>query len=293
MSTVIEIPAAVEATSNEHLHFKVIDHLNTYPLVQQTNDFVSKLPVTRIAVANAKPILESKIVSAPLSMVKPVTDVVDNLAVKSLVALEKVIPSLKTKTYQRLGEEFMMPYNFTKSTINKGVSEVTDFTTTYAYEPVHNNIIKFRKFYNEKIYDTKGKPLIRGSLDSFVAPVNEKLESIIKSYLPDGTEVSKDGFSNEIDRSFALLGNAVSRAVPVTEKKATEVIMAPCNYTSHVIDVFNTNLDKEESLSIKNSFNATKTSVAELEKEIVACVKEHAPSFSKKTLPTSQEEAAA
>ncbi|CAI8507612.1 unnamed protein product [Hanseniaspora opuntiae] len=267
MSSVTEIPAAVESTSNEHLRFKVIDHLNTYPLVQQTNEFVSKLPVTRIAVANAKPILESKIVSAPLNMIKPVSDVVDNLAVKSLVALEKVVPSLKTKTYQRLGEEFMMPYNFTKSTINKGVSEVTDFTTTYAYEP------------------DLWIPLLLQS--------TRKLESIIKSYLPDGSEVSKDGFSNEIDRSFALLGNAVSRAVPVTEKKATEVIMAPCNYTSHVIDVFNTNLDKEESLSIKNSFNATKTSVAELEKEIVACVKEHAPSFSKKTLPTSPEEAAA
>lgn len=293
MSSINEIPAAVESTANEHLHFKVIDHLYTYPLVQQTDAFVSKLPVARIAAANAKPILESKVVAAPLNLIKPVSNVIDNLAVKSLVALEKVIPSLKTKTYQRLGEEFMMPYNFTKSTINKGVSEVSDFTTTYAYEPVHDNIVKFRKFYNEKIYDTKGKPLIRGSLDSFVAPINKKMEEAIKSYLPEGAEVSTEGFSNEIDRSFALLSNAVSRAVPVTEKKATDVIMAPCNYTSHVIDIFNTNLDKEESLSIKNSFNATKTSVAEIEHEIVACIKDHAPAFYKKSVPAAPEANAA
>jgi sporulation-specific protein 4 len=293
MSSINEIPDIVKTASNEHLHFKVVDHLYTYPLVQQTNAFVSKLPVTRIAAANVKPILESKIVSAPLNLIKPVSDVVDNLAVKSLVTLEKVIPSLKTKTYQKLGEEVMLPYNFTKNTINKGVSEVTDLTTTYAYDPVHNNIIKFRKFYNEKIYDTKGKPLIRGSLDSFVAPINKKVEDVIKSYLPDGPEVSSEGFSNEIDRSFALLTNAVSRAGPVTEKKASEVIMAPCNYTSHVIDIFNTNLDKEESLSIKNSFNATKTSVVELEKEIVAYIKEHAAPFYKKSVTTVSNEVAA
>ncbi|OBA25493.1 hypothetical protein HANVADRAFT_53895 [Hanseniaspora valbyensis NRRL Y-1626] len=271
-------------SGSEHLKFKVIDHLYTYPLVQQTDAFVSTLPVTRVVVANVKPLLETKIVTAPLKVMKPATDLVDNLAVKSLVALEKVIPSLKTKTYQRLGEEAMMPYNFTKNTINKGASEVIDFTVTYGYEPVHSNIVKFRKLYNEKVYDTKGKPLIRGSLDSVFAPCNKKLEEFIKQYLPEGTDVPTEGFTNEFDRSFALAYNALTRAIPVTEKKATDVIMAPCNYSNHVVDVFNSNLDKEENLGLKNSLAASKAAVIELEQEALTFIKEKNP-IAKKSTP--------
>ncbi|XBW38005.1 hypothetical protein QEN19_003590 [Hanseniaspora menglaensis] len=272
----IESPTEIHALNN-HLKFKVFDHLNTYPLVQQTEAFVATLPLTKVAVANVKPFLESKIVSKPMGVIKPATDFFDKLAVKTLLAIESVVPSLKTKTYENIGEDIMMPYKFTKETINKSATEVSNFTATYAYEPVHSNVVKFRKLYNNKIYDTKGKPLIRGSLDPIVGPCNKKLEHLIASYLPEGTDIPADGFSNEFDRSFALLYNALTRAIPVTEKTASNVIMAPCNYTQHVIDVFNTNLDKKESLGLKNSFFASKESVIALEQEAVNFIKERSP----------------
>lgn len=274
-----EVPTtsiAPESTS-QYLKFKFVDHLNTYPLIQQTEAYVSNFPIARVAISNVKPLLESKLVLTPLKVVKPATDLVDNLAVKSLETIEKFVPSLKTKTYQKLGEEIMMPYNFTKSTINKGASEVSDFTVTYGYEPIHSKVISFRSLYNEKLYDTDGKPLIRGSLDSFVAPCNKKFEEYISYYLPEGTDVPTEGFTNELDRSFSLLYNAFTRALPVTQKKAKGVIKAPFDYSQHVISVFNTNLDKEETLGLKNSFVASKASVIELEKEALDFIKEHNP----------------
>lgn len=86
-----------------------------------------------------------------------------------------------------------------------------------------------------------------------------------------------EGFSNEIDRSFALLWNLLTRLVPAGEEKIGTIISSPIVYTKHVLNVFNENLEEEKELRLKNSYNASKKSIGVLEKEIVDFIKENNP----------------
>lgn len=280
--TAAQVTTNITANISESpIPMKTMDHLYSYPLVQQTTEFIGDIPAVRILNANLLPLIDNKLVAKAFTVVKPCTTLVDNMGEKSLQIVDKVVPSLKEKTYQKLGEEVAYPYTYTKETVQKGTQLASTYATEYCYEPVHSRILGFRKFYNEKLYDTKGKPLIRGSLDPFVGPINGKLEQYAEQYLPKGNKVSTDGFSNEVDRSFAIVWNALGRLIPATEQKVGDIVTAPCQYTKHVCETFNHNLDQEKDLGLKNSFNASKKSVQELEKEIVDSVKEHNPLKSK------------
>lgn len=259
---------------------KTVEHIKSYPLVQQTGQILNQVPIARVFAANTKPLYDTVVNSKVAGWVSPVTNTVDNITDKSLTMVEKVVPSLKTKTYQRLGEEIMMPYNFTKSTLNKITTEAATVAETYIYEPTHNQLMKFRELYNEKVYDTQGKPLVRSALDPVVGPCNRTFEELTHKYLPDGKEVPTDGFTTEVSRSAALTVNLVQRLVPAVEKKTTEAVLAPYTYLKHVNDVFNQNLDKQEDLSLTNSWNASKIAVSELNQEAVAYVKGKAPAES-------------
>ncbi|KAH3903115.1 related to Sporulation-specific protein 4 [Saccharomycodes ludwigii] len=257
--------------------YKTLDHINSYPLVQQTKEALGTLAVTKIFVANINPIISSKAVHKTLVVIDPITKTVDTLSDKTLVTLEKIIPSLKTKTYQKLGDEVMAPCKFITGTSSKVTIEVLDFTETKVYEPCNRQVLKFRHFYNEKVYDTHGRPLVRGALDPIVAPCNKNLERLTKNYLPKGKEVPTDGFTNELTRSAFLIFNIFERLLPVVGKKVQDIVVAPCKYTLHVNDVFNKNLEKQLSLSIVDSFKATKCTVIDLEKECIQLMKEKNP----------------
>ncbi|AET37716.1 Sps4p Ecym_1492 [Eremothecium cymbalariae DBVPG len=256
---------------------KALAHIGSYPLVQQTKNILDQLPPARIIVANTKPTVVAIINSKPVGLIRPVTNVADHLVDKTLSVSEKIVPSMKTKTYQRLGEELMLPYTLTKTVIIKTTSSTANVAHTYFYEPTHEQILKFRKYYNEKVIDTHGKPLIRGSLDFIVGPANKQYEKLITKVLPEGKQVPTSGFSNEVDRSFALTFNMVTRLIPAAAKKTSKVIWTPCNYVKHVNGVFNENLDKQEDLHWGNSWKAAKEAVAELNQETIGHVRHIIP----------------
>ncbi|QEU59174.1 Sps4 [Kluyveromyces lactis] len=282
---------------NQITSYKTVDHINGYPLVQQTKEILDGISVARVVKANTLPTATAILTSKPVKFVEPVTKIVDTVADTGLTVTEKVIPSLKTKTYQRLGEEAMIPYNLTSKAVNKTVDTTVSFAENYIYEPTHNQILKFRQYYNEKVYDTHGKPLIRGSLDPLVSPCNKWYESLINSSFPEGKEVPTNGFSNELDRSFALTFNAIQRAASVFNKRSKETILAPCNYVKHVNDVLNVNLDNQEDLSLPKSWVATKDSFQELNQETIDYIKSFSPLVSipgfKKKGTTSNDEVTA
>lgn len=257
--------------------FKTVAHINGYPLVQQTKEILDTIAVTRVAQANTLPTVGAILNCKAVKFVEPVTKVVDTVADSSLTLTEKVIPSLKTKTYQRLGEEIMIPYNLTTKIVGKTVDSTISLTEDYVYEPTHNQILKFRQYYNEKVYDTHGKPLVRGSFDPLVTPCNKWYEDWIKSTFPDGKEVPTNGFSNELDRSLALTVNLIQRALPLVKGKTKETLWAPCNYVKHVNDVLNQNLDKQEDMTIPKSWMATKEAFQELNQESIEYLKGISP----------------
>lgn len=270
---------------------KALVHINSYPLVQETEGFLSKVPAARILAANTKPIYESVVNSKPAQWVLPLTKMVDSIADRTLSLTDRVVPSLKTKTYHRLGEEAMLPYTYTKSAVGKVGTATISAADTYVYTPTHNQVLKFRQFYNEKVYDTHGRPLIRSSLDPIVAPCNKKFEAVTHTYLPEGKQVPTDGYNSEISRSAALTVNLVQRAAPIAESRVTNLVLAPYRYAKHVNSIFNHNLDKQEDLSLKNSWIASKNAVAELNKETLDYVRNTAPvrkmSRSKRFAPAS------
>ncbi|AAS50898.2 ABR127Cp [Eremothecium gossypii ATCC 10895] len=260
---------------------KTLTHIGTYPLVQQTKDILEHLPPARILAANTKPIVVSVVHSKPVAIVRPVVNIADSVFDKTLSVTEKVVPSLKTKTYQRLGEEIMLPYTLTKTVIVKTTNGTVSIANNFVYEPAHENILKFRRYYNQRLIDTHGKPLIRGSLDFVVGPANRQYERLITRVLPEGKEVPVNGFSNEVDRSVALTFNLVSRLIPAAAKKTSRIIWSPWNYAKHVNDVFNENLDKQEDLYWAHSWDATKNAITELNAETIGHVKQIIPGVRK------------
>ncbi|CEP62307.1 Sps4p LALA0_S05e02630g [Lachancea lanzarotensis] len=252
---------------------KSIQHIKSFPLVKQAHGFVVKLPATRVIVANTKPVYKVVVNSKPAQWVAPVTRAVDNLADKGLETTENLVPCLKTKTYGDLYEDAAAPFVCTRNTVVKVATAAIDAADNYVYEPTHQQVIKFRKFYNAKIYDTHGKPLLRSSLDPLVAPYNKKLEELTKHRYPEGEDVPTSGYSSEISRTLALTHNLLHRMSPVAQTRLVNFVLLPCRYTQHVNDVFNENLDKQESLSVTNSWTASIGAISVLHKESIEYVK--------------------
>ncbi|AQZ12795.1 SPS4 (YOR313C) [Zygosaccharomyces parabailii] len=262
---------------NTSIPSKTVDHIKSYPLVQQTRSFLYGIPAARVLHANAKPLVKSVLESKPMQLALPVTNTVDTVANSSLSLTEKVIPSLKTKTYQKLAEEAKLPFTYTKKYSKQATNKTVELADQNVYQPAHNQVMKFRKYYNKKFYDTKGKPLVRSSLDPMTGPINNLFENLYIKWLPNGTPVSKDGYSSELNRSVALVINFFSRTIPVIEKHIADTSMMPCHYVMHVNSVFNKSLDKQPSLGFMDFWNASKRAISELEKEAIQYAKSHGP----------------
>ncbi|SCU91624.1 LAME_0E13212g1_1 [Lachancea meyersii CBS 8951] len=262
--------------------YKSIQHVKSYPLVKQTHRFLAQLPATRVILANTRPVYKRVASSKPAQWVSPATRMVDSIADRGLEATDNWVPCLKTKTYQDLYHDAATPFVYTKDMVVKVTVAAADAADNYVYEPTHTQVIRFRKFYNAKIYDTNGKPLLRSSVDPFVAPYNKKLEKMTKHHFPEGKEVPTSGFSSEISRTVALTDNLLRRMSPVAQERLVNFVLMPCRYAQHVNAVFNENLDKQESLSISNSWSASIGAVTILHKESIEYVKRVRGKTSKK-----------
>lgn len=281
-----EIRGEVEAVAEEitarangdrKIPKRTIEHVKSYPLVQQTRSFLYKLPVARVVIANTKPVVKQVLESKPLQLAFPVTNFFDNVANSSLNLTEKVVPSIKTKTYGTLRDEAMLPCNttveYSKKTSNKIVCLVDD----NVYKPSHEQVMKFRKFYNERFYDTKGKPLVRSTLNPITAPFNNLFENLTIKYFPEGEKVPTEGFSSELNRSVALAWNFVNRSMPVVQRNLIAVGMIPCNYVVYVNNVFNESLDSQPNLKPKHCWRATTMALKRVRKETMDSIKSKSP----------------
>lgn len=264
--------------------FRTIDHLKSYPIVQETQAYANNCAVARVFIANTEPILVKILNSKPLKIVSPITNFVDKIGYSSIRLTEKLIPSIKTKTFKNLGDDFMIPVKKTKNITKRIKLSMVNKSQKYVYKPTHSRIIHFRKYYNEKIYDTKGKPLIRGTFDPVILPLNNAFENSTHKYFPAGKTVS-GSFSCEFDRSVALSFRLIQNIIPLLGSKVKIVLLWPFVYFQHVNSVFNKHLDKEPNLCLRNSRRATYGSVKELYHDFLDNTKKKAPLryFTKKT----------
>lgn len=267
---------ANEVIQTKTINSKAINHINSYPLVQQTFSGLEQIAINKIIYANTKPIILSISNSKPVKLIEPVTRLTDNIFDKSLTLAEIAVPSLKTKTYERLYQELMTPCNFVVKTANGSIN----ITNQYVITPTHNQILNFRKYYNEHFYNTNGAPIIRGTLDPLVRPCNSGYEKLIVKILPNGKQVPTDGYSNQLDRTFALTVNLVQRTIPVIKTQTKGVVTLPFKYVYHVNNIFNENLDKQENLKLGNCYSASKNSIKQLNKETIDYLKSSSPKLS-------------
>lgn len=263
--------------SDRKIPNRTVEHFKSYPLVQQTRSFLYKLPVARVVIANTKPVVKQVLESKPMQIAFPVTNFFDNIANSSLNMTEKVVPSIKTKTYEILRDEAMMPCNTTVEYSKKTTNRVVSLVDDNVYKPSHDQVMKFRKFYNERIYDTKGKPLVRSTLNPVTAPFNNLFENLTIKYFPEGEKVPTEGYSSELNRSVALAWNFVNRSYPVVQRNIISVGMIPCNYVFYVNNVFNESLDSQPNLKPKNCWRATKMALTRVRKETMDSIKQKSP----------------
>ncbi|CAL9731102.1 sporulation-specific protein 4 [Monosporozyma unispora] len=257
-------------------HFKTIKHLKSYPLIQETQKHMDNCVITKVIIANTEPMMVKVLNSKPLQIVSPVTNFIDKVSYSSLKLTEKIVPSIKTKTFKILGDEIMTPVNKTRSVTKKVKNGMVNKGHRYVYQPTNSKIIQWRKYYNDKFYDTKGKPLVRGTFDPVILPLNNVFENSTHKYFPQCEPVNGK-FSCEFDRSVALSIKLIQNVIPIVESKTTEVIKSPFHYANHVNSVINKHIDMESNLCLSNTARATYGSMIELYQEFWFGCKKRAP----------------
>lgn len=261
---------------NEGSQLRTIQHLKTYPIVQETQSHANKCAVTRVFIANAEPVIVKIVNSKPVKIVSPITNFADKIGFSSLKLTEKLIPSIKTKTFKNIGDEIMIPFRKTRSITKRIKSSMVSKSQKYVYAPTHSRIVQFRKYYNEKVYDTKGKPIFRGAFDPVILPLNNVFENSTHKYFPDGKTVN-GSFSCEFDRSVMLSFRLIQNIIPSLGSKTKTVILWPLFYLQHVNYVLNKHLDMESNLCVRNSGRAAYGSVKELYHEFINSTRKKAP----------------
>ncbi|EDO15971.1 hypothetical protein Kpol_1044p31 [Vanderwaltozyma polyspora DSM 70294] len=252
---------------------KTAAHLRSLPIVQQTQNGLNKLSLTRIVYSETKYTSLKVIDSRFVQFFAPFTIFTDDVMNSGLVLVETLVPSLKTKTYNRLGEEFMFPYNFVATWVS-GVAKkgYIAFENNYR-KPGHDQLVRYRKFYNKKYINTNGKPLLRGIFDPIFLPANNMFENLTIKFLPIGNKVPSDGFCCEFDRGFALTGNFLVRGATATGRQITSLVSMPFIYMNHMNNVYNDELDKELRVSFRSSIKALGRTNVYLETEAIEAFK--------------------
>lgn len=255
---------------------KTIKELRSFAIVKETKRCMDDCAITRVIIANTEPMMIKIIKSKPVEFVSPVTKFVDKISYKSLKFTEKLFPSIKDKSLKKMKLKIVKKIKKGDHKKNKMIKDGMKKGDKYIYEPTHSKILKFRKYYNEKVYDTKGKPLIRGAFDPVILPFNNAFENTTHKYFPDGKPVTGK-FSCEFDRTFALTIRMSKNMNPIIKCKTKNMMMKPFKYKKHVNKVINKHLDMEKNLCFKNSIHAIKGAMKELYKELWKDIKKNPP----------------
>ncbi|CCE63950.1 hypothetical protein TPHA_0G01130 [Tetrapisispora phaffii CBS 4417] len=237
-------------------HLKTIDHIQKYPLVQQTETALNNILVSRIVIEKTLPVAEYIIHSRPVEFFSPALIVPDTIANTSLNVTEKIVPSIKTKTYQRLGEEAMIPCVFVRK-VNDSTIQFIDNKIT---DPNHQAIKRWRVYYNQYV-NTNNKPLIRGTFDPLFSKLNKHLEKSWTKALENDNFINKNSYCCEFDKSIVLTINIIAQK---TKDVNNKILSYPKNEINYVKKVNNTTIQKleeENNFSLGNVFKVLKETV--------------------------------
>ncbi|CCH43400.1 Sporulation-specific protein [Wickerhamomyces ciferrii] len=242
------------------------EHLKSYPLIKEAVD----MEIVKAIRGTSNPIL--KPVGEWLhsqSFLKPIIRNTDGVVVSTLDKVEQTVPSIKTVTWKDVGDSIAYPFKQSSVAIETAKHSSGDFIGDKILLPTREYARKGRAYYNEHLYDTQGKPLLRSSLDPVCRPINYQIEDFTLKNFPKGEPVSND-YSSEVERGLWLTYDLMERAIPVAEQEVFDGIMAPCNYTSHAFEVYNEHLAKQEGNIFNSSIQATYNTSVDLTNEVIS-----------------------
>lgn len=197
----------------------VVKHLASYPTVNSTIHYISSIPIVKKAVDVSKPYVEKvnekpkPYTSAVLERAQPALDKADQIGDKVLSNIDARFPSIKTVQPSDVVSEVRTRVDSAKSSAQQQVDQKF-------VKPLSSAASSVKERYS-KVYDAQGKPIV-DSIGSRIAPLNDKLESVISEYLPAkpvkdaATDVVTESKpSNEFGRSASLFKSVLERLVPV------------------------------------------------------------------------------
>lgn len=271
-SAAIQQSAEVVPPKSSH-HSKTLHHLKSIRLYSETKERVEKISVVRVIAANTKPIYEHILRTTPLVKMRFLTDFVDRTTLATVELAEKCVPSIKTVSTSNIVDAVKYPI-VTPLKLTKDVKDATvDFVTYFAYRPYHNQILKFRGFYNKKIIDTKNKPLVRGMLDPFISPLNDSVETKVKKIFPNMTYHQKETFCCETSRSLSLAYIFMEGSKHRSIHLMGETLMLPFKMTKDFDSALNKHLDMQSDMGFRSTLKATNGAIIELKKGMFQTLK--------------------
>lgn len=254
-------PILVEETSNDQ-HNEGINgdgltaqslfmaHLATYPAVAAVAGLAASFPVVKIFASNAVPLLmamrdRSKPVSDPVvKHATPVLERVDKFGDDLLTNVDKHFPQLQNTQPEDVYEYARKPVTTARSAATAYSNAARGALSARVVGPI-KQVSKNARVQYARVYDTKGRALIRSRLDPIILPLNDRLEGIIVDYLPEGEELpSAEQLSNELSRTWRLARVVYRRARPALSEQAANVATIPKATRTHVREVYEDEISK-------------------------------------------------
>jgi sporulation-specific protein 4 len=227
---------------------KFVEHLATYPAVAAVTGFAASFPVIKIFASNGVPLLkyiqertsDSRTVEPVYKRIQPVVKRVDKLGDEVLTSMDNRFPQLKTAEPREVATLAQEPVRRARRAASNYRRQAGEQLSERVVRPLKSVSRAARGQYN-RVYDTHGRALVRSRFDPLVLPVNDRLESFISDYLPEGEELpNQANLSNEFSRTWRLARTAANRARPVVREQVRTARSVPRATRNHVRKVYNT-----------------------------------------------------
>lgn len=249
--------------------FKSIEHLKSYRLYSEGKSAALDIAIIRVIDANVKPIMKSIRDSRILLSTRFITNSIDRVTLSMILLGERMLPSMKTigtkDIWRSIATPVVVPIRLAIDVQHAAIETATYFV----YRPYHNELTRFRHFYNRKLIDTKNKPLIRGSVDPIIKPLNDSIENIVMGRFPDLLAKQRKDFCCETSRSTMLVYVATEGSKLATVQHMKHKMMMPCVMIRKSNEIFNEHLDKQEDLGMRSVLKAVDGAFKQIEKESI------------------------
>ncbi|KAG0658008.1 hypothetical protein C6P45_002298 [Maudiozyma exigua] len=135
--------------------FKTVEYLKEYKLYTEGKSKVLNIAAVRVIHTNIKPTVDNIRQSRILLSTRFLTNVMDRATLSVLLLAERILPSMKTSGTNEITHAIVKPVTVPIRLAVEVGNAAIEAGTYFIYRPYHNELIRFRHFYNRKLIDTE------------------------------------------------------------------------------------------------------------------------------------------